>query len=384
MKLKVALMLFVAITVAGCQKNERAAATPLTGVYGASIVSGQVQMADGSSPAGVEVTLRGTGMTTVLSADGRFAFGSAPSEGELGFRRASDGVEAALQVEANAGHLTIELAKSDARKSGRRRGVGRGAKASEFEGVIVSGDATQIVVFTSKKQNVTIALASTTVIRHGGTLLTAAALTPETRVHVKATNVDGVWTALQVIVQNEDDEEDDGDGTDEPRSEYEGLVLSTTASQLVMVDAHGAQVTFNVTPETVIRKGSRTLLLSEIQAGWRVHVRVDRGAVPAGDGSLNALLVIVQNTNGGDDDGGDGDGSANVRFGGRITSVSGSELVVSTDTGAVTVQTDASTEIRKRGVAVTLADLAVGDKVKVAGVQVSAGVVLASEIEVKK
>ena len=73
-----------------------------------------------------------------------------------------------------------------------------------------------------------------------------------------------------------------------------------------------------------------------------------------------------------------------MKFGGKIASVGGLELVVTTDGGDVTVQTDASTRIEKRGSSATLADLAVGDKVRVEGVKVSDGVVLAREIEVKR
>lgn len=383
MKLKVTFMMLLALTMTACQKNERTAVTPMTGVLGAAMISGDVRMADGSSPAGVEVTLRGTGMTAVLSADGRFAFGSAPSEGELGFRRASDGVEASLRLDGTSSHMTIELAKSDARRGGRRRGVGRGEKAKEIEGVVVSADAAQVVVFTSKKEEVTIALAADTVIRHGGTLLAAADLTPETRVHVKTKLVEDVLTAIQVIVQQNDDDEDEGDEEDRPRKEYEGLILSTTESQLVIIDALGQQVTFNVKPETTIRKGNKSFLLSELQAGWRVHVRTS-GAPALADGTFDAVLVIVQNTNDDSDEGEDDDDSPEVKFGGKIASVGGAELVVTTDDGDVTVQTDASTRISKRGSSATLADLAVGDKVSVKGVKVSDGVVLASEIEVKR
>ena len=377
MKTRVGIMLLIALAVAGCQKNERAA-TPLTGVSGASVISGDVQMADGSSPAGVEVSLRGTGMTTVLAEDGRFAFGSAPEEAELLFRRASDAVEASMKTESNAGHLQIELAKREAKHGGRRRGVGRGAKVREYEGLIVSADATQLVMFTSKKEEVTIAIVPQTVIRHGGTLLTAADLTPDTRVHVKARTVEDVLTAVQVIVQNDDEDDDSDDGDDdEPavRREYEGIVVSTTDAQIVLLDSHREEVTFNVTPATIIRKGNRTVALADIEAGWRLHVRT----APAADGTLDALVVIVQNTGGSGED-----EPSTVRVNGQIASVGTVDLVVTTDDGDVTVQTDGATTIRKQGASATLAELAVGDKVPVKGVSVSDGVVLATEIEVKK
>ena len=187
--------------------------------------------------------------------------------------------------------------------------------------------------------------------------------------------------ALQALAPDEligliDRMVDDGDD-DEPvvRREYEGIVVSTTDAQIVLLDSHREEVTFNVTPATIIRKGNRTVALADIEAGWRLHVRT----APAADGTLDALVVIVQNTGGSGED-----EPSTVRVNGLIASVGTVDLVVTTDDGDVTVQTDAATTIRKQGASATLAELAVGDKVKVKGVSVSDGVVLATGIEVKK
>jgi hypothetical protein len=54
--------------------------------YGDQVVAGQVVMAsemDNSSPAGVEVSVVGTGMSAILAADGRFTFAGVPANAEL-------------------------------------------------------------------------------------------------------------------------------------------------------------------------------------------------------------------------------------------------------------------------------------------------------------
>jgi hypothetical protein len=56
------VVVVMVVALAACNRGERAS---VTGAYGEGVVSGQVTMAAGlgTSPAGVEVSLRGTGMT---------------------------------------------------------------------------------------------------------------------------------------------------------------------------------------------------------------------------------------------------------------------------------------------------------------------------------
>jgi hypothetical protein len=282
----------VVLALAGCREGERAT---VTGGYGAAVVSGEVVMATAGSPQGVEVSVRGTGQMMTLGADGRFAFSGIPAGALLDFRRASDGIEASLQLESASGHVVIELARTEARKSSRRRGVGGGTKTVvQFEGLIRSAAASQLVVYTSHKEEVTIALTAETVIRKGDTVLTPADLTVDMRVHVKAQKVGDGFTALLVIVQNEGSGDDDDGGEDDGPAvrEYEGTVTSAAADRLVIFDSHRQEVTFVLNADTVIRKGNRPVLATEIQPGWRVHVKAT-----AGTGGINtAVRVTVQNT----------------------------------------------------------------------------------------
>jgi len=281
--------MMIVVALAGC-RGEKAT---LTGGYGNNVVSGDVVMANGASPAGVEVSVRGTGMTTTLSADGRFAFVSVPEAADLDFR-ASNGINGTLRLEQNETSLHVELGPNGAKKSSRRRAARGGERVYEFEGLVVSATDTEVKVFTSHQVEVTIGLTADTIIRHGQTPLTAADLLPDTRVHVKAKkNADETYTAILVIVQQQVDDGEGGEG-EQARKEYEGTVVSAAADQLVIFDSHKQEVTFVINADTVIRKGNTPIAAEDIQAGWRVHVR----ASTATDGTKTAELVIIQNNKG--------------------------------------------------------------------------------------
>jgi hypothetical protein len=375
MRLRVTMLIAAVLVLAACQGERES----VTGQYGAAVMTGQVVMADGSSPAGVSVTLRGTSISTVLRPDGQFSFAGAPEAGELSFDRAADGISALLRVEPSSGPLVVELSKNSARKSSSKRrsgrsGSGSGIKVTEFEGVISSATPAGIVLFTSKQAEQTIAFDIATIIRKGKTSLTPADLAAAMRVHVKAKQVDGAYVATLVIVQNDGSGDDDGEGDDDQTEgrEYEGIVLTAAEGQLVIRDSHRGEVTFVLEAATDIRKGNTPVAASAIQPGWRVHVK----ATTSADGATKtATRVIVQNTNGGSEE--------RVKVSGRLVSIAGTALTVETGRGTVTVQTDASTTIERRGSAILLTDLAAGDKVKTEGTRVDASTILARRIEAK-
>src|SRR5688572_11911495 len=152
-----ALAAVAVFVLGGCYGSERAT---LTGAYGSAVVTGEVVMSEGVSPAGVEVSVSGTGMTVVLAADGRFSFAGVPEEADLVFQRASDGINATLRLQS-AGHVIVDLAQTTAKKAGRRRAAG--SKTYQFEGIIQSASATEIVVDTSREPGVVIAITPQTV-----------------------------------------------------------------------------------------------------------------------------------------------------------------------------------------------------------------------------
>ena len=371
MKKLLILMMLAAVGLTGC--NGRGEST-ITGGYGSSMISGEVVLngLSNTSPAGVEVSVRGTGMTATLGPDGQFAFANMPEGAVLDFHRAQDAIEASLTVDASAGFITVELqqtrATATAKKSpsGRRRAGARGGeKLHEIEGVIRTAAAGSIVVFSSKKQEVTIALAPETVIRKGQTILTPADLTVGTRVHVKARFANDVYTAALVIVQDED--EDEGEGEEPPPAavrEYQGRVTGATATELVVFTSKKEEVRFLITDQTVIRKGSTTMNLAQILIGMLVHVKATANA----DGTNTASLVIVQNTN------------VKVTVQGTVASIGGTTFVVTTADGDRTVQTGNSTQIRQGGKKVPFSAITAGAAVGVEGTLVDATTIAAKKI----
>lgn len=288
MKLKIGIASLIIFALAACNDRQET----VTGSYGQAMLAGQVVM-DSGSPAGVRVSVRGTGMTTTLADDGQFVFAGVPGGATLDFVRSADNIEASMQVDANDGYLVVALAQTTARKSSRRRSAGPTRdQVTEFEGVISAVAADSIVVFTSHKEEVTVGLDASTVIRKGNGALTAADLVVGARVHVKAKKVEDAWLAVQVIVQNAggDDGEDGGDDSPAVR-EYEGTVQTASATELVVLTSHRATETFVITAETVIRKGNTPVAAADILPGTRVHVK----AAAAADGTKTAVQVTVQN-----------------------------------------------------------------------------------------
>jgi hypothetical protein len=364
MKRLMVLIAAVAMVLVGCSREGQ----DVTGSYGGGVLAGTVVLSGiEGSPEGVEVSVRDTGMTATLGADGRFAFSGVPDKAILDFRR-GDGIQASLAVSGNGkgGSVMVQLGRGSASKSSGRGNSGKDKR--EFEGLIVSASAEELVLFTSHKEEVTIGLSADTVIRKGNEILTAADLTADMRVHVKAKKVDDTLTALLVIVQ---EGEDDGEDEERPElREYEGTIVSASATELVVFTSKKVEVTFVLSADTVIRKGNTPVAPEDLRPGQRVHVK---GLAAAADGPVTAVQVVLQNTH----------DSETVTVSGDVTGVSGGNLTVATRDGEWTVQTSATTRIRKQGKAIALADIATGDKVTAKGRRVSENTILASEVEVR-
>ncbi len=137
------------LVVAACRDHE----TP-TGGYGVQGVSGVVTMAVGmsnSNPAGVRVTVRGTGMSALLGTDGHFSFFGVPPTVELLFAR--DDVDARIRVTPSPAPLQIEL-NSNGASIGRRRAA-PSDPLLQVEGLITKVSDMEITVHDSHDQDVT-------------------------------------------------------------------------------------------------------------------------------------------------------------------------------------------------------------------------------------
>src|SRR5438874_1652314 len=145
-----AVVVLAVIALAGCRDRES-----MTGVYGAGVISGQVVMAAGTSasPAGVRVSVVGTGMSTLLGPDGRFSFANVPQGAQLRFMR-DDGVDARMAAPSSSAPFTIELTGTTA-KAGRHRAA-PGLPELQIEGTIVTPSTDSIVVRDSHNPRTTI------------------------------------------------------------------------------------------------------------------------------------------------------------------------------------------------------------------------------------
>lgn len=275
------LTIAVAAVLSACTRQES-----VTGSYGQRIVTGQVVMA--GSPAGVEVTVVGTGMSATLGTDGRFTFIGVPDGAELSFRRA-DGIDTRLRIAATSQPLVVELSSNG---SARRRGVTPKdpGPAQQFEGVIRAVTSDSLTVFDSHRNEVKIALdATTTLIRKGNHTLSAADLNVDDRVHVKAIMINDVLTATQVIVQQQegDDDDDQNGGTTMTAN---GLVKSVTGSTLVVQSQPKGDVTVQTDLNTIVRRQGVLITVAGINAGDEVNclgTRVD-------DHTLKARQIEVR------------------------------------------------------------------------------------------
>ncbi len=274
----VILSIAVAVVLVSCSRHE---AVP-TGSYGERVVAGQVVMASevaNSTPAGVEVSVVGTGMTATLAADGRFTFIGVPDNAELRFRRA-DGIDARVRVPSGA-PLVVELSGTTAMSShSRRRGVSPKdpGPSQQIEGLIQTASGDSIVVLDSHQQVVTVAIDASTLIRKGDQFVQAGALAAGDRVHVKALVINDVLTALQIIVQNESAGDDGGDNEGGTTMTANGPVKSVDGTTLVVTSQPKGDVTVNTDASTIIRKQGQIVTTADIRVGDEVNclgTRVD-------------------------------------------------------------------------------------------------------------
>lgn len=257
--------------LAGCRHEQ----SSITGSYGSSVISGEVTMASGGSPAGVTVGVAGTGMSTVVGEDGRFVFANVPENAELTFRRA-DGIDASLKLQGNSGFVPVSLAQATATASsgGKRRAGGQGGpKIYEYEGVIQAASATELTMLDSHGETDVIKVDATTVIKHGDATIAAADLKPAWRIHVKATITNDVKTAVRIEVQNMGDDDDDSgdDHGGETTINANGLVTDNTGGTLKVQTVPNGLMTVKTDANTVVKKQGTRITVADIKTGDQVN-----------------------------------------------------------------------------------------------------------------
>lgn len=286
MRLRLVVALMLVLALGACRNRENA----VTSSYGTGVITGDVFLADGTTPAGIEVNVAGTGMRSTVADDGRFLFAGVPENASLHFSRGADGIDARLPLTTTSGHITVEVSASSS--AGRRRAA-PGPKMKEHEGIVRSVSETELVVFTSHKVEVTFALTPQTVIRKGREMLDPEDLKVGDRVHVKAMDVSGVLTASLVILQNpEDDDDDDGDRGSTATAN--GHVKSLGDMELVVLRSNGDEKTVQVTSDTRIKKYGQTISFSDIKVGNKVECM----GTKVGENTINAIQIVVQDAGG--------------------------------------------------------------------------------------
>lgn len=354
---RLALAAMALVALVACEQE-----VPFTGSFGDGLVSGQVFLGgdlEGSSPAGIQASVPGTGMELVLAADGRFLFSGVPEDAEIRFSRSSDGISASYQLGRADGELYLEVTRNSARRS-RARPVT--ARATQLEGLILEVSDASISVNAAGKGNTVAVIDAETVIRKGNQPLTPADLSVGDRVHIVAQPEGDTFIAKIITLQM------DLDGSEERERqeiELEGLILTASETE-IQIDAAGRGPTVvAITPETLIRKGHRLMTPDELEEGWRVHVKASQG-----EDGLEARLIIVQNTSGNGDgeEGGEspGEGSPEVQLEGKIVAISATAIVVdAAGMGETEAAINGETVIRKGNTSLTVDDLHEGDRVHV-------------------
>lgn len=288
MRLRTGFVVVAAVVVlTGCRGHEA-----ITGGYGSGGVAGVVTMAVGmsnSNPQGVRVSVSGTGMSAVLGTDGRFSFFGVPENPELTFSR--DDLSARIRVQSTSAALQIELTSNSA-NLGRHRAT-PSQPQMEVEGLITAVSDTEITVHDSHNQDVTAKITDATIIRKGDQILHAADLHPNDRVHMKVTASGDTKTATLIILQNPDDNGDDGSNTSQTMT-ANGTVKEVGSGQLTVSTVPKGDVVVKVDDHTIIRKQGAVITLD----GIHVNDQVNTMGTRIDDHTLLARQIEVRGVSG--------------------------------------------------------------------------------------
>lgn len=161
-----------------------------------------------------------------------------------------------------------------------------------------------------------------------------------------------------------------------PMLQLEGLIKSVTPATIVISTSHREDVTLLITPDTRIRKGNTTLLVTDLKVGDRVHATALEK-----DGVKTAVQIKLQNPEGVEEP---KEEHETLTANGLVTAASATQLTVRTvPRGDVIVKIDGKTIIRKQGVIITGAEIHVGDEVNCMGTRIDDHTLTAIQIEVR-
>ena len=356
MKQTLALMAVV-LVFAACRGHERSS---ITGSYGSNFLTGQVSMADGManpSPAGVVVSVRGTGMSTTLAADGTFAFAGVPENAQLDFTRSD--VNAHFAVASGSGPLSIELSATNAQSKGGKRHAAAPPPWIQFEGKLKSVGTNSIVVTDEHLGDITILVDKTTMITQGNKTLQLSDLKSGEQVHVMAETKGTDKLAVRIMVQDENEPGDDQCTT----MTANGTVTAVGSGQFTVHTEDHGDVVVKYDSSTIVRRQGQTITGADIKVGDQVNAM----GTKVDDHTLQAKQIEVRGID------------QNQEVHGTVTQVGTSSIMVA----GVTINVDSSTVIKKKGQNIALSDIKVGDQVEAEGTRVDANTLLARQITVE-
>jgi hypothetical protein len=242
----------------------------------------------------------------------------------------------------------------------RRRGIGR-TPLTQVEGRVTAISATSITIHEASGTDVTAAIGPDTVIRHGNRILAPADVAVGTEVHLKLAAVDGGgFLAVDIFVSDST-----SDGGSEDHATVVGLVTAIGTNQLTVLTDDGSK-TVQVNDSTVIRKGNTTITFSQIVIGDQIEAE----GTKVDDTTILASHVHVESPE-----------AESAEISGIVASVGTDSLVVTTDTGAVTVTVTSTTTIMQGHTTIALTDIKVGDQVEAKGTSTDATHLTATSIK---
>lgn len=286
----VSLSLAVALAAlaAGCSKSDSTVTSPesmnssISGTVLSGVGPGGLRpMAVGL--ANVTVRIVQTGASTVSSSSGDFTLSNVPSGPiDLQFDRAD--VNARGNVVVPAGStvaVTVSIVGNKAVITSR------GHAGAEIEGIVqsVNAQGSTLTVQDQRLGLVTVAVNTTTVIRHGHTTLALATIAAGNRVHVKAMQQnDGTYLATDVNVQS-------AGGGGETENEVSGTVLSVDAqAKSFVVQTASGNVTVVTDAATKFKRSGTSSAFADVTVGRLVDVEGTKRP----DGSVLATEVEIE------------------------------------------------------------------------------------------
>ena len=261
-----------------------------TSPSGTATVLGTVILGAGASGAaaqGMEIGLSGVtvrvvqgGPSAVTDASGNFTLNGVPAGTvDMEFARSDINARAPVVLVSGNNQITAAVHGSTAVITPR------GHAGEEIEGLVQSINAGggSLVVLDSRLGAVTVRADSSTLIRHGNTVIPLSQIQTGMRLHVKAMlQADGAYLATEILLQ---DENIGGE------REVEGSVASVNAgAKSFVVTTISGLITVRTDSSTTFKKKGSTATFSDITAGAMVEAE---GTLQA-DGSILARKVTIE------------------------------------------------------------------------------------------